>query len=209
MSEVEAARSEPIPRWVFVVFFLSGFAALLYQVVWQRSLFAIYGINVEAVAVVVTAFMLGLGLGSLAGGALSKNPKRPALVLFAIAEIGIGAFGFISLGLFKSIGALTLSLPPAGTAAVTFLLVLFPTLLMGATLPLLVAHATRLSGNVGRSVGTLYFINTLGSALAAALAVLLFLGLLGQTGSVMLAACMNVSVGIAVLVIHRRSPAEP
>jgi Mg2+/Co2+ transporter CorB len=75
---------------------------------------------------------------------------------------------------------------------------------MGATLPLLVAHTTRLSGNVGRSVGTLYFINTLGSALAAGLAVILFLRVLGQTGSVVLAAVMNVTVGIAVLVVHRR-----
>ena len=148
--------------------------------------------------------MLGLGLGSLAGGALSKNPKRPALVLFGIAELGIGAFGFLSLAMFRNIGALTLSLPPAGTATVTFLLVLFPTLLMGATLPLLVAHTTRLSGNVGRSVGTLYFINTLGSALAAGLAVVLFLRVLGQSGSVMLAAFINVIAGIAVLVIHRR-----
>src|SRR5450756_915806 len=58
---------------LYVLFFLSGFPALLYQVVWQRALFTIYGVNIESVTVIVTVFMLGLGLGSLAGGWLSKR----------------------------------------------------------------------------------------------------------------------------------------
>src|SRR5712692_4730507 len=61
-------------RFYYLLFFLSGFPALLYQIVWQRALFTIYGVNVESVTVVVSAFMLGLGLGSLAGGSLSKRP---------------------------------------------------------------------------------------------------------------------------------------
>src|SRR6202046_4203232 len=97
--------------WVYVIFVLSGFAALLYQVVWQRALFAIYGINVESVTVIVTAFMLGLGLGSLAGGAVSKDPKRPVLALFSLVELGIGIYGFASLALFRWMGSLTLVLP--------------------------------------------------------------------------------------------------
>jgi hypothetical protein len=52
----------------FLLFFLSGFPALLYQIVWQRALFTIYGVNVESVTVIVTIFMIGLGLGSLAAG---------------------------------------------------------------------------------------------------------------------------------------------
>src|ERR1700704_2786353 len=55
-------------RWLYLLFFVSGFPALIYQIVWQRALFAIYGVNIESVTVVVSAFMLGLGLGSLAGG---------------------------------------------------------------------------------------------------------------------------------------------
>lgn len=61
-------------RWLSVLFFLSGFPALLYQIVWQRALFTIFGVNVESVTVVVSAFMLGLGLGSLLGGWLSQRP---------------------------------------------------------------------------------------------------------------------------------------
>jgi spermidine synthase len=188
-----------IPIWIYVVFFLSGFAALVYQVVWQRSLFAIYGINVESVTVVVTAFMLGLGLGSLVGGALSKNPSRPVLLFFALIEIGIGLFGAVSLSLFHEIGAATLHLSAAVTGTMTFLLVLIPTLLMGSTLPLLVAFLVRLTGNVGRSLGMLYFVNTLGSAVAAIISVLYLLRFLGQTGSVQFAVVCNLLVGFWVL----------
>lgn len=189
-----------------LVFALSGFAALLYQVVWQRALYSIYGINVESVTVVVTAFMLGLGLGSLAGGALSKDPRRPVLLAFSLVELAIGVFGFFSLGLFHAVGQATLRMPAAGTAVVTFLLVLVPTLLMGSTLPLLVAHAVRKSKNVGKSVGKLYFANTLGSALAAFAAPLALLGQLGQSSTVRVAALLNLVVSVGTYVVYRASP---
>lgn len=212
-QSAESAQAAPVrvPAWS-LVFFLSGFAALLYQVIWQRSLFAIYGINVESVTVIVTAFMLGLGGGSLVGGAVSKDPRRPALLLFGLIEMGIGLFGLVSLGLFRWVGSFTLRMALPEVFCVTLLLLLFPTTLMGATLPLLVAHLVRLSGNVGRSVGMLYFINTLGSALAAFLAVFFCLGTLGQQGSIQLAAVLNIGVGLFVIAQHfklnRRSVAR-
>ena len=196
--------------WIYAVFLLSGFAALLYQIVWQRALYAIYGINIESVTMVVTAFMLGLGLGSIAGGIVSKDPKRPVLLMFALVELGIGLFGAVSLAVFHGVGEATLGMSTFGTFVVTFLLVLVPTLLMGSTLPLLVAHLVRSSGNVGKSVGTLYFVNTLGSAFASAAAVLFIMGRAGQTGSVRIAALLNVTVSLLAYVAHRRSqrPAE-
>ncbi|MBS2017526.1 MAG: hypothetical protein JST00_31885 [Deltaproteobacteria bacterium] len=190
--------------WIYAVFFLSGFAALLYQIVWQRALYAIYGINIESVTMVVTAFMLGLGLGSLAGGVVSKDPKRPVLLMFSGVELGIGLFGIVSLGVFHAVGKVTLGMGPLATFFVTFLLVLFPTLLMGSTLPLLVAHLVRENKNVGKSVGTLYFVNTLGSAFASAAAVLVIMGKAGQAGSVRLAAAMNVAVSVLAYLAHRR-----
>jgi len=200
----------PGRAWIYLVFFLSGFAALLYQIVWQRALYAIYGINVESVTMVVTAFMLGLGLGSLAGGVVSKDPKRPVLLLFSLVELGIGLFGAVSLGVFAAVGKVTLGMSPVPTFVVTFLLVLFPTLLMGSTLPLLVAHLVRANKNVGKSVGTLYFVNTLGSAFASAASVLFIMGRAGQAGSVRLAALLNVTVSLLAYVAHRRAqrPAE-
>lgn len=194
--------------WLYLVFLVSGFAALIYQVVWQRSLFAIYGINVESVTMVVTAFMLGLGLGSLAGGAISKDPTRPALLLFSLVEFGIGLFGFFSLGLFHWVGSFTLGMSTLGTFFITFVLVLFPTMLMGATLPLLVSHLVRASGNVGKSVGTLYFVNTLGSAIASAAAVMYLMGHHGQAGSVRIAALLNFIVSAGAFVAHRMSRAS-
>src|SRR6476469_7470266 len=113
--------------WIFLVFFLSGFAALLYQIVWQRALYAIYGIIIESVTMVVTAFMLGLGIGSVAGGVVSKDPKRPVLLMFALVELGIGLFGAVSLGVFHAVGNATLAMSAVGTFFVTFLLVLVPT----------------------------------------------------------------------------------
>lgn len=190
--------------WIYAVFLLSGFAALLYQIVWQRALYAIYGINIESVTMVVTAFMLGLGLGSLAGGIVSKDPKRPVLLMFSGVELGIGLFGIVSLSVFHAVGKVTLGMGPFPTFIVTFLLVLFPTLLMGSTLPLLVAHLVRENKNVGKSVGTLYFVNTLGSAFASAAAVLVIMGKAGQMGSVRIAAAMNVAVSGLAYLAHRR-----
>src|SRR5271167_4845201 len=73
------------------LFLCSGMPALIYQVVWQRTLFAIYGVNAESVAAVVSAFMLGLGLGGLLGGWLSSRYPRQALILFGLSELELAA----------------------------------------------------------------------------------------------------------------------
>jgi spermidine synthase len=191
------------PAWIAIVFFASGFAALVYQVVWQRALFAIFGINTEAVTVVVTVFLLGLGIGSLAGGYLSRIARHP-LLLFAVSEFGIAAFGLVSLDLFRRVGASAFDLSPLATGLTTFLLLLVPTLLMGMTLPLLVVFLVRQSGNVGRSTSLLYFVNTAGSGVASLASVILLLPRLGEHGSVRVAALTNLTVGAVVLVMHLR-----
>lgn len=65
---------------VYILFFLSGFPALIYHIVWQRSLFSIYGVNIESVTMVVSAFVLGLGLGSLLGGFISTAKRYPSFL---------------------------------------------------------------------------------------------------------------------------------
>ena len=75
---------------LYAAFFASGFAALVYQVVWQRSLFSIYGVNIESVTIVVSAFMLGLGLGSFVGGKVSARPGVALLRWFGAIELSIG-----------------------------------------------------------------------------------------------------------------------
>jgi spermidine synthase len=150
------------------LFFCSGFPALIYQIIWQRALFAIYGVNVQSVAVVVSAFMLGLGIGSFAGGGLSARYPRHGIVIFGICELGVAAFGLISLRLFHRAAQYTAGSGLAATVVFSFLLLIVPTMLMGATLPLLVEQLVRGARSVGYSVATLYFVNTLGSAVACA-----------------------------------------
>jgi len=195
---------KPMP-WIQILFFCSGFPALIYQIVWQRALFAIYGLNIQSVTIVVSAFMLGLGLGSLAGGALSKTTRLPLVVWFALAELGTAVFGVGSLKLIGWIAEFTTGSSPAVTGLAAFSLIIVPTVLMGATLPLLVEQSVRSSRNVGQSVGGLYFANTLGSGVACFVAADVLLRLLGQSGSIRFAACINALVATGALIYSFRS----
>ena len=191
-----------LTRILSVLFFLSGIPALVYQLVWQRALFRIFGVNIESVTVVVTAFMLGLGLGSLAGGWLSTRRNLKLLPLLAAMEIAIGLFGLQSLAIFAFVGDRVVGLPLAAIATVTLALVVVPTVLMGATLPLLVAHLVRHTRNVGDSVGVLYYANTLGAGAACLLAAVVLFPFLGLQGSIYVAAGFNFTVAIGALLAH-------
>ncbi len=199
---------EPMP-WIYYLFFFSGFPALIYQIVWERALFTLYGVNVESVTVVVTGFLLGLGLGSLVGGYLSRLPGMPLLALFGAAELSTAAYGLFSLRLFHEVGHYTAGISLFGTTAISFTLLLIPTMLMGSTLPMLVAYSVRRSRNVGGSLGLLYFVNTLGSAFACFLAAAVLMARLGQSGSVAVGAAINATVGIGALAIYYLRRAEP
>lgn len=188
------------------LFVLSGAAALLYQVAWQRVLFAIYGVNIESVAIIVTAFMVGLGVGAALGGVLSRRWPRARLAWFVIVEAALGAFGLASLPLFHVVGEATLHWSLPAVAAVTFVLVVLPTTLMGATLPLVVAHAISKNRNVGASLGLYYAVNTAGSAIASILAATVLLATLGLGHTVFVAAALNLvaSACVAALAIVER-----
>lgn len=87
--------------WLSFLFLLSGVAALIYQIVWQRLLFAAYGVNIESVTIIVSIFMFGLGVGSLVGGILSKRFPSHLPQLFVLCEVAIGCFGIASLPLIR------------------------------------------------------------------------------------------------------------
>src|SRR5262245_2657269 len=110
-TEDGASRLSRWTRILCVLFFFSGFPALIYQLTWQRALFRIFGVNIESVTIVVTAFMLGLGIGSLAGGWLSKRRAIPLLPLLALIELLTGVFGLFSLAIFDQVGAATAAWP--------------------------------------------------------------------------------------------------
>ena len=200
-AEVASAMDRRV-RTLSLLFFFSGFPALIYQLVWQRALFRIFGVNIESVTIVVTAFMLGLGIGSLFGGWLSKRRRMPLLLLLAMIEALTGSFGLLSLSIFERVGGLVLgaSLPVAALA--TLALVVVPTLLMGATLPLLVGYLSRQSGNVGSSVGHLYYVNTLGAGAACLVCAVLLFPWLGMQSSVQVAATFNAAVALWAVAAH-------
>ena len=96
---------------VAVVFFISGMPALVYQLIWQRSLFTMYGINVEAVTIVVAGFLLGLGFGSLLGGRIPGLSRLNLLVAFGAIEVTVDAIGILLLRVIDIVGRHTLLLP--------------------------------------------------------------------------------------------------
>ena len=149
--------------------------------------------------------MLGLGLGSLAGGAITKRSQLPLLAIFGFVELSIATYGVLSLRIFHSAAEYTAGVGALQTGLIAFALVLFPTLLMGSTLPILVSYAVRASRNVGASVGLLYAVNTLGSAAACICAGLFLMRNLGEHGSVALAAAVNGLVGLSALAWHALS----
>lgn len=178
------------------LFFVSGAAALVYQICWQRLLFTALGVDIESVTLIVSVFMLGLGLGALAGGHLADRYPDRALALFAAAEAGIGLFGWASPELLQVTGQALGSESRTTVAAVNFVLLLLPTSLMGATLPILVAHVTRIFGNVGHAIGLLYEANTLGAAVGVMLVGFLWFQLFEMDAAIHLAATSNLVVSV-------------
>lgn len=191
-------------EWLSLLFFGSGFSAIIYQVVWQRAMFASMGSHIQGITAVVSVFMLGLGLGSLLGGFLSKRFEAYIPHLFFAIEVGIGLFGIFSLAIIEHV---TTALSPQdnwGIIQTAFLLLLAPTLMMGATLPLLVSYVNKTYKNVGVSVSNLYFINTLGASAACFATVLVLFSLGGKSFAVVFAAIANFVIGFLVFDFIRR-----
>jgi predicted membrane-bound spermidine synthase len=187
--------------FVYCVFFVSGVAALIYQLVWQRSLMMIYGTNTESVAMVVSSFLVGLGLGSIIGGRIAGSDHTPHGVVLALIEFCIGTYGLLSLTLFDWVAERTIGAGTALTGVLTFSLVFIPTTMMGITLPLLVGYQLKHQSEVGASVSNLYFANTLGAGLGAFAAAFGLLGKLGLAGCIRVAAGMNLVVALAVICV--------
>jgi predicted membrane-bound spermidine synthase len=195
-----------------LVFFLSGFAALLYQVVWQRLLVIFSGADVYSVTVIVAAFMGGLGIGSLVGGHLADRVgSRGSLYAFGAAELLIGLFGMSSKSfyydtLYEQYSQLTAS--PVATAVILSLTLLLPTFLMGLSLPLLARALADSLGISPRVIGMLYGLNTLGAAAGAFAAPWVLIPRFGLEGSLWIAAALNlVCAALAIVLAQRASTA--
>ncbi len=186
-----------------IAFFLSGAAALVYQVVWQRILTLHTGIGVVSVALIVAAFMAGLGLGSELGGRLSARVSPPrALRLFAAIELAVGLFAAASGRLYyDGLGTVAAGLyrTTAGAALAHFLAFLLPTTLMGMSLPFLVRATVRDAGSASRVIGGLYGVNVIGASAGALLAPWVLVRYLGMEGAALAGTAANVVAAAAAL----------
>ena len=189
--------SEGLLHTIECLFFLSGAAALAYQVCWQRILFFSFGTDIESTTIIVSVFMFGLGLGALVGGWAADRWFEKIVPLFALSELCIGLFGFVSPLLLPWVSDMFILSGRGTLAAVNFILLLLPTALMGATLPMLITLCLRTYKNVGVSTGTLYCLNTLGAATGCALASLGFM-IVTLKGVIAVAACINIFVATMV-----------
>jgi spermidine synthase len=156
---------------VAAAFFLSGAAALIYQVTWQRLLALHSGVGIYSVAMIVAAFMVGLGLGSHVGGVLSvRLAPRTALLAFAALELAVGLFGLASGRLYYDwlyLRAGVLYATAWRAAILHFVSLALPTILMGMSLPLLVRAMVRDAPHAARTIGLLYGVNVLGACAGA------------------------------------------
>lgn len=199
-----------------VVAVVSGWSALVYEVMWQRSLGLVLGATAHASAVVLVAFFVGMALGSYAFGRWADRSIRP-LRLYAALEFGIGACGAaFALGwphLPHIVGRLALAAAGgwglAGKAIVGAGLLLPATILMGGTIPALVRAASAGERQFRSLSGYLYGVNTLGGCLGAGLGGLLLPLTVGITGAQWLAVSGNVAVGLGALALSRAARTAP
>ena len=181
-----------------ILLFVSGAAALVYEVLWVRLLGLVVGNTVLATTTVLGAFMAGLALGSFAAGRWLSPPRLSPLRTYALFEVGIAGWAL----LLPSLLALPIPLYRElyggawlGVAriACSFAVLLPATALMGATLPVL-AQAVAGSATAGRAVGLLYVVNTLGGVTGTLVCGFWSLPALGTDGTAMLAIALNLVV---------------
>lgn len=186
------------------IFFISGFSALIYQVCWQRLLFTGFGVDLTSITVIVSVFMAGLGVGAYFGGRIADKFSTRLLIIFCLIELGIGCFGFVSANLILLVQDALVQSGLVILTFATFLLLIFPTFLMGATLPILTSFFNRYIANVGESIGTLYFYNTFGAAMGALTTGFILFNYLTLSQTIYLAASLNIFIAAVIFAIYGR-----
>ncbi|HET9354198.1 MAG TPA: hypothetical protein VFO32_09405, partial [Sphingomicrobium sp.] len=180
---------------------------MIYQTAWHRMLGLFAGADTIAAALVVGAFLLGLGIGSLVGGLLADRlSRRGALLAFALCEIGIALFALASPWLYYDVIYREL-LPLAASRGVIFAVVfvglLWPTFLMGCSLPFLSkAIVSEIAGSA-KLIGWLYGLNTLGAGVGAFVGGWYLIGTFGFDKAVHVAAMLNVVVALGGIALAR------
>ncbi len=200
---------------ILACFFLSGASGLILEMLWTRMLTLVFGSTTLAVSTVLTAFMGGLGLGSYLAGKFADRLKTPVRA-YALAEASIGIYALLVplvISLYPSLNRWLWSAFGDRYALLSILrfaasagLLLLPTTLMGATLPILARHFVQHPWElrrIGVRIGTLYSVNLFGAVAGSFLAGFVFLPTFGLRWTNVTAAAFNLTLAAAVLVARR------
>lgn len=194
-------------RVILFSFYLSGYAALTYEIVWTRLLSLVFGTGTYAFSIMLAAYFSGLMLGSRFMGRCVDRIKSH-LVYLALLEFGIGLFGLLFLPVFPKLDMPYLVvrklitnpyLIMAAWVAIPFFL-LIPTAMMGATLPLVSKILARGKGRIGADLGMVYSANTVGGISGAWWTGFIIIPYLGVEKATVLAAISN--LGAALLIFN-------
>ena len=199
-------------RVIAVLFFLSGAAGLIYQVVWTRSLTLLFGSTTLAASTVLTSFMAGLALGSYLFGRIADSRRR-ALPTYAILEVAIAATALLFpvfldllrpayLSVHRSMQGSYLLFPVA-RFLFCFVWLVIPTALMGGTLPVITRFFVKERRSFGGNVSVLYALNTFGAMAGCFGAGFFLIPGLGITGVTLLAAGLNLLAAAGALAVAR------
>jgi spermidine synthase len=199
----------------------SGAAGLTYQVLWLRMLALVFGVTAYAASTVLAGFMAGLALGSVLGGRLARRARHP-LLLLALAELAIAVTALATHavigrlpGAFGQVVSLTGDHPAALTLvrlAGTLLVLIVPTTMMGATLPLVVTSRLVRAGIPAARIAAAYATNTAGAIIGAVATGFFLIGSLGIQRSFWLAAGANLAAATIALALwwaNERRAGEP
>jgi len=183
----------------------------MYEIVWTRMLSLTFGNTYLAISTVVASFMGGLGFGSILGGRYTAS-FRKKLNVYAYLEIGIGIYAVLTPFFFYNMGGFNKYISNVFgyesafydlvRFSAVFVILLLPTLLMGASLPLLCQHFIVNLSTLKSRIGHLYSVNTLGAALGALLTGFLLVEKLGNSNTIYLTAAINILIGLAVLLMR-------
>lgn len=203
----------------FLLFFLSGFCALLYQTVWLRLAFASFGINAQVISIVISIFMLGLALGSWLAGTyllkISHKYRIKSLYFYAIAEAGIGISAITVPKLFSFGRAWLLTFGQTDSTSYLFLsafilaICMLPwCFLMGTTIPLMMDYLKNHMEKDKNSFSYFYLANTFGAMIGTIITAIVLIELFGFTHTLLIASIINfaialISLAVAFVVSHQ------
>ena len=202
-------------HWVLRLFFVSGLSGILFEVLWTRIFTYLLGGTTHSVTAVITAFMLGLGLGSYLFGGVADRTTRP-LRVYGLLELGVAFSGLVAFYAFHHIESLYSVLyawAPQATIKwlvflIAFVFVSLSATLIGGTLPVLARYVVNRDEGLKAALGQLYSINTLGAA-AGSLLMIGLVWVLGYEAGYHLALALNAVTGVAALLLSRRESAAP